>query len=244
MCVEAGAAGSGGGAPCGCLPSPLLRPFPKKPPHVSPYGRPTGEFPNLSNTTAAIILAGGRSKRMGKNKALLPLPGNPSFTFIAHLSSTLTSLCPEILIVARNEADAANYTLPDVRVITDKVPDHGPLMGLYSGLNEIHTQRALVVAVDMPFVQPALISFLLSQPPSDSLLVPLVNNIPQVLLAIYPRTILPFIKNRLQQGRHDLRSLLEVAPVHYFEEAQLRRIDPPLRSFININTPEELDEIT
>lgn len=180
---------------------------------------------------------------MGKNKALLPLPGNPSLTFIAHLSSTLTSFCPEVLIVARDEADAANYILPDVRVITDRVPDHGPLMGLYSGLNAIQAQHALVVAVDMPFVRPALISFLLSQPPSDSLLVPLVNNIPQVLLAIYPRNILPFIENRLQQGRHDLRSLLEVAPVRYIEEAQLRRVDPALRSFVNVNTPEELDEI-
>src|SRR5207237_7538355 len=123
--------------------------------------------------------------------------------------------------------------------ITDKAPDNGPLMGLYSGLSAIHAQHALVIAVDMPFVQPALISFLLSQSLSDSLLVPLVNNIPQVLLAIYPRTILPLIETRLQQGRHDLRSLLEVAPVHYIEEAQLRKVDPQLRSFVNVNTREE-----
>ena len=180
---------------------------------------------------------------MGKNKALLPLPGNPSLSFIAYLSSTLASLCSEVLIVARDEADAVDYSLPRVRVITDKVPDAGPLMGLYSGLNAIEAERALVVAVDMPFVQPALLSFLLSQPASDELLVPLVSNVPQVLLAVYPRTILPFVEKRLQQGRHDLRSLLEVVPVHYFEEEQLRKVDPTLRSFININTPEELDEV-
>ncbi len=180
---------------------------------------------------------------MGKNKALLPLPSNPSHTFIEHLSTTLTSLCPEVLIVARDKADAANYALPGIDVITDKVPDHGPLMGLYSGLSTIHAQQALVIAVDMPFVQPALLSFLLSQPPSDSLLVPLVNNIPQVLLAIYSRVILPSIEERLQQGRHDLRSLLDIAPVRYIEEAQLRKIDPELRSFVNVNTPEELAEM-
>ena len=201
------------------------------------------EWISVSNTTAAIILVGGRSKRMGKNKALLPLPGDPSLTFIGYLSSTLSSLCSEVLIVARDEADAVGYTALDARVITDKVPGHGPLMGLYSGLNAIYAQRALVVAVDMPFVQPALVSFLLSQAPSDSLLVPLVNNIPQVLLAVYPRTILPVIESCLQQGRHDLRSLLEVAPVQYIEEEQLRRIDPTLRSFVNVNTPEELGEI-
>jgi len=197
---------------------------------------------SLSETTAAIILAGGHSKRMGKNKALLPLPSNSSRTFIEHLSSILIPFCPEVLIVARNEADAANYSLPDTHVVTDKVPDQGPLMGLYSGLSAIHAQYALVIAVDMPFVQPTLVSFLLSQPPSDSLLVPLVNNIPQVLLAVYPRTILPLIEERLHQGRHDLRCLLEIAPVHYIEEAQLRKVDPQLRSFVNINTPEELRE--
>jgi molybdopterin-guanine dinucleotide biosynthesis protein A len=120
------------------------------------------------------------------------------------------------------------------------VPDQGPLMGLYSGLSAIHAQRALVVAVDMPFIRPSLVTFLLSQPQSDSLLIPLVNNIPQVLLALYPRTILLFIEQLQQQGRHDPRSLLEVAPVQYIEETRLRSVDPDLRSFININTPEDL----
>ena len=92
----------------------------------------------------------------------------------------------------------------------------------------------------MPFVQPALISFLLDQPLTGSLLVPVVNNIPQVLLSVYPRAILPFIEGRLQEGRCDPRSLLEVAPVHYIDEAQLRQVDPELRSFINVNTPGEL----
>lgn len=180
---------------------------------------------------------------MGKNKALLPLPGNPSFTFIEHLSSMLTSLCPEVLIVARDEADAVNYTLKGVHVITDQLPDHGPLMGLYSGLSATRAQRSLLIAVDMPFVQPTLVSFLLSQPPSKALLIPLVNGVPQVLLAIYPRTVLPLIEDRLRQGRHDLRSLLEVTTVQYIEEEQLRKVDPKLRSFVNVNTPEELREV-
>ena len=113
-------------------------------------------------------------------------------------------------------------------------------MGLCSGLNTMHNSYALVVAVDMPFVQPALLSFLLDQPLTSSLLVPVVNTIPQVLLAIYPREVLPFIERRLQEGRCDPRSLLEVAPVHYIDEAQLRQVDPELRSFINVNTPGEL----
>src|SRR5207248_5405066 len=139
---------------------------------------------------------------------------------------------------------ASGYAFPGVRVLFDKIPDFGPLMGLYSGLSAIRTQRALVFAVDMPFIQPALLSFLLSQPYTPgALLVPMVHNVPQVMLAVYPRSALPLIEKLIQQGRRDLRSLLEVAPVHYIEEAQLRQVDPQLRSFLNVNTPEELRQI-
>jgi molybdopterin-guanine dinucleotide biosynthesis protein A len=100
----------------------------------------------------------------------------------------------------------------------------------------------------MPFVRPELASFLLSQPPTqvdadtfiDTMLVPVVDGMPQVLLAVYPHSILPLIESRLQEGRRDPRSLLEVAPVRYITEAQLREVDPQLRSFVNINTPQDL----
>ena len=181
---------------------------------------------------------------MGRDKALLQLPGNQAVTFIEHLASLLIVSCAETLVVARDQAQAPGYAFPGVHIIFDKTPDHGPLMGLYSGLSAIQTQHALVVAVDMPFVQPALLSFLLSQPLAPhTLLVPVVHDVPQVLLAIYPRSVLPLIEELLQQGRRDLRSLLEVAPVQYIAEAQLRQFDPRLRSFININTPEELQGI-
>jgi len=194
-----------------------------------------------STQTSGIILAGGSSSRMGKNKALLPLPGNQAVTFLEHLVSLLEEFCSETLIVARDQAHAQDYVFPGARVTIDETPGIGPLMGLYSGLSAIQTARALIVAVDLPFVQRALLSFLLSLPlPADTLLVPLVYNIPQVLLALYPRSILPVVKEQLLQGRRDLRCLLKVAPVQFVEEARLLQIDPQLRSFVNINTPEEL----
>ena len=183
---------------------------------------------------------------MGKDKARLSLPGNQAVTFVEHLASILIACCTEVLIVARDQAQAADYSLPGVRAAYDKVPGYGPLMGLYSGLSEIHTPHALVLAVDMPFVQPAMVSLLLTHVQAldtDTLLVPLVNNVPQVLLAVYPRSILPSIEQRIQQGRRDLRCLLEAAHVQYIEEAQLREVDPQLRSFVNINTPGELREV-
>jgi molybdenum cofactor guanylyltransferase len=197
-----------------------------------------------STKTSGIILAGGSSSRMGTNKALLSLPGHHAVTFVERLVSVLKASCSETLIVARDQDQARDYVFPGVRVTFDETPGIGPLMGLYSGLSTIQTTHALIVAVDLPYVQPALLSFLLSQPlPADTLLVPLIHNIPQVLLALYPRSILPLVKEQLLQGRRDVRCLLQIVPVQFIEEAQLLKVDPQLRSFININTPEELREL-
>lgn len=181
---------------------------------------------------------------MGKNKALLPLPGKKGLKFVENLVSLLDECCSETLIVARDNEQAQEYVFPRVRVIIDETPGIGPLMGVYSGLGAIHSARALVVAVDLPYIQPALLSFLLSQPlTGDTLLIPMVHEIPQVLLGIYPRSILPIVKEQLQQGRRDVRCLLKLVPVQYMGEAQLLLVDPELRSFTNINTPEDLQEL-
>jgi molybdopterin-guanine dinucleotide biosynthesis protein A len=181
---------------------------------------------------------------MGANKALLPLPGWPSETFLSHLISTLAPLCAEVLVVARDAAQFTDVALPAARVILDEQPGGGPLMGLFSGLKAMQSTTALVVAVDMPFVQPALLAFLLSQyqEQEHTLLVPVVAGVPQVLLALYPRSILPLIESLLQQGKRAPRELLAVAPVRYIEEARLREVDPQLRSFVGINTPEDLTQ--
>ena len=177
---------------------------------------------------------------MGTDKALLPLAHTPHRTFLAHLAATLSPLCDELLLVARDEQQAAQYSsAADIRIVTDIVPDSGPLMGIYTGLNATQAAKSLVVAVDMPFVQPALVAWLLDSASTTVLTVPVVNEVPQVLFAIYPRSLLPQIEANIAQGRRAPRSLLTTAPIHYIGETQLRAIDPQLRSFININTPED-----
>ncbi len=204
---------------------------------------------------------------MGKDKGLLPLSpptadgencaGEERMSFAGHLLATLAPLCRETLLVVRDAEQAADYApivdawqgQPPVRLVMDREQDIGPLMGLYSGLSAMQSARALVVAIDMPYVQPELAAFLLSQPHTDehtseeTLLIPVVAGMPQVLLAVYPRSILPLIEARLHEGRRDPRSLLAMAPVRYIEEAQLRQVDPQLRSFINMNTPEDLTHL-
>ncbi len=112
-------------------------------------------------------------------------------------------------------------------------------MGLYSGLQAISCSHALVLAVDLPFVHPELLTWLRAFPLADEALVPRVQGIPQVLLARYPRSFLPTIAACLRAGRRDPRALLDHAPVRFLEEEQVRAVDPELRSFVNINTPED-----
>jgi molybdenum cofactor guanylyltransferase len=182
---------------------------------------------------------------MGRDKALLPLPGSGQETFLEHIVTVLTPLCHEVMLVARDDAQAAAYAqlVPaHVRIVTDRIPDSGPLMGLYSGLSAIQSSHALVMAVDMPFIQPGLVSFLLAQPLDEAIILPIVQENPQVMLAVYPRSILPIVEKCLEDRMRGPRALLQKVPVCYVEEARLREIDPQLRSFVNINRPEELQE--
>lgn len=203
--------------------------------------------PGRGPTVAGIILAGGRSRRMGTDKALLPTPAQTSRTFVEHLAGLLSAHCTEVLLVARDETSSQQYSSISPqqpwRLVYDQLPDQGPLMGLASGLRATTASHALVVAVDLPFVQPALLAWLGDFPLTDELIVPRVQGIPQVLLARYPRAILPTVESCLRDGRRDPRALLERAPVRFLEEEQLREVDPELRSFVNVNTPEDFATI-
>ena len=197
---------------------------------------------------AGIILVGGQSRRMGQNKALLLMPGQASLTFVEYLASLLAEMCGEVVLVARDQASGQRYLsfadAPRWRQVYDQVPGIGPLMGLLSGLQAASFSHALVLAVDLPFVEPALLTWLCHFPLTDEVLVPRVQGIPQVLLARYPRSVLPVIKQCISNGRRDPQSLLDKVPVHFLEEEQLRLFDPELRSFRNLNTPEDLAHAT
>lgn len=218
-------------------------------PHSIPNGETELAFvsssPDVARGVAGIILAGGRSRRMGTNKAMLPVPGAISRTFVEQLATLLAAMCPEVLLVARDETSGQEYSsLSSVcwRLVYDHIPDQGPLMGLASGLRATTLSHALVMAVDLPCVQPTLLAWLAALPLTDEILIPRVHGIPQVLLARYPRAILPTIEACLREGRRDPRALLDRAPVRFLEEEQLRVTDPELRSFMNVNTPEDFEQ--
>lgn len=189
---------------------------------------------------SGIILAGGRSRRMGTDKALLPFPDPYECrSFLEQLIHVLKRCCSEVIVVARDQEQASRYAHVGAQTVLDTLPGGGPLVGLASGLQAISTDSALLVAVDMPFVTPQLLAYMLLHYQEGVMLIPLVNGHPQVTLAIYPRSLLPIIEDRIGQGRRDLRSLLDVAPVSYIDGEELRVVDPQLQSFTRVNTPEE-----
>ncbi|HEY0756662.1 MAG TPA: NTP transferase domain-containing protein, partial [Ktedonobacteraceae bacterium] len=107
---------------------------------------------SITPDVAGLLLAGGRSSRMGSNKALLALPEGSACTFVERLASLLSEICAETFLVTRDEINAREYVFasPDakVRLIYDHIPDQGPLMALYSGLQATSCSHTLVLAVD------------------------------------------------------------------------------------------------
>ncbi|EKP95634.1 molybdenum cofactor guanylyltransferase [Thermaerobacter subterraneus] len=193
---------------------------------------------------AGVILAGGLSRRMGRDKALLPTPDGP---LIVHLASILASFCAQVLVVDRPPGRYGGLGLP---LVLDRYPGRGPLAGLHAGLEAMAYPYGLFVACDMPGLTPAVGRFLLGEAlaaaaagdPPDAV-VPLRDGRPEPLLAVYSRCLAPRARRRLEQGGGPLRSLLDEPDLRvlWVTEDRLRQIDPALSSLTNLNTPDDWD---
>lgn len=170
----------------------------------------------------------------GSDKAQLVLDRRP---LIERTVELLTNCFRQVLIVAPPQR---NYLYPGVTLVSDEQPRCGPLMGLYSGLRASRHQLNFVMGCDMPFVSETLIHLLIAEATKADVVVPIVRGFREPLLAVYNKTALPFIKNRLDAGQRKMVSFLDQVNVCEIAEQRLRTVDPHLRSFININTPEDL----
>lgn len=182
-----------------------------------------------------IVLAGGAGTRLGGvNKALVEVGGR---RVIDRLLEALRPLGAEIVLV-NNDGSLAG--LPGTRVVTDVEPGAGALMGLYSGLRAVRTPLATVTACDMPFVSTAVLRALIALAPGYDAVVPLVDDRPEPLHAVYRTTCLPAIEVALAAGRKRLIAFFDDVRVRYVPQVALRAWDPDGRSFLNINRPEDL----
>lgn len=182
----------------------------------------------------AIILAGGRSTRMGENKAFLPFGDRPL------IHRVLDELRPHFddLILVTNEPERY-FALQDLRVVSDVEPHQGPLGGIFAGLLASRGRHNLVVSCDMPFLNHLLLDYLWSLRTWGDVVVPLTHEALAPTCAIYDRQVLPTLHAALQAGERKVMALYPQLRVHYVREDELLPYDPELRSFRNVNTPED-----
>jgi molybdopterin-guanine dinucleotide biosynthesis protein A len=191
---------------------------------------------------ALIVNAGGASRRMGQNKALLTTPaGSP---LVVYLVRRLAVLAAAPLIVVANDPAVAQAIPNDLGaiVVADRWQERGPLGGLASGL-ALCPGWAVVVACDMPLVDPALVGYLVdlanANVETQDAVVPHVGGHAQVFHALYHRRCLPAMFTQVEAGRLAVQAALDYLRVRWVEESELTNRGYALTSFLNINTPEE-----
>jgi molybdopterin-guanine dinucleotide biosynthesis protein A len=194
--------------------------------------------PHLNGTSEAtgVILAGGESRRMGRDKLPLIVGGKPLLDGVCLI---LASHCDEILVVGEG-----GYAPAGARCIPDLRPGRqGPLAGIEAGLLAARHRAVFVAAGDMPFLTGDLAGYLLGLLSDDvPAVVPDSGSQLHPLCAAYGREVRPAVSVALDRGIRSVRELLEAMPnVRYVHEEELRRFGDPDLLLTNVNSPKDLE---
>lgn len=187
-----------------------------------------------------VILAGGRSTRFGRDKGLAEWRGR---RLVDHVRERLSFCGTEPVLVLRPEQDQSGWG--GFTVVHDELDRHeGPLRGVIRGLAACMTDWALVVACDQPLVNPDLLLALRqSASANDQVLLPEWQGRLQPLTGLYPVTAGPLLEQCSADGEQSLiRALIKIG-FRVFPEQECRRIDPRGLGFLNVNRPEQLDQL-
>jgi len=206
----------------------------------------------MNKDMAAVVLAGGASERMGREKALLTLPnGRTSLQTILHTARMVAS---PVLLAVDTPAHAerlCHYLPPPLPpLVFDTSPGGGPLAALAGAMRAVQTPAILALAVDTPLMEPAVLRLLLAALATMpcgtvEIVLPVIDGMPQPLPALYATALAERIEHLLRTGRSALRAIIEepTTPVYLVDEPRLRSVDPHLRSFTTSNTPAEWEAL-
>jgi molybdopterin-guanine dinucleotide biosynthesis protein A len=188
---------------------------------------------------AAAIIAGGAATRMGgANKARLEVEGR---SIAARQLEALRREFGRVVVVAN---DPGPWTELGVEVHADVYPGAGPLAGIHAALVATAEAAGVVcVAGDMPFLAPAILALLRDHAPEADAVVPRVGGFPEPLLARYGRRCSQVIEARLRVGARAVHEIFAAVTTAWLDEPALRAADPALRSFTNVNTPDDLARV-
>lgn len=197
---------------------------------------PADRAGRIKNVTG-VILAGGRSSRYGRNKALVELDHVP---LIERVLRVMTSIFDDVVLIT-NTPDEYDYL--KIPMFPDMIKGLGPLGGIYTGLKVLSKPSAFFVACDMPFLNPILIRHMLAVKEGYDVVVPRICGKIEALHGLYSRRCLSSIERQLASGSYQILRFFSAVTVRFVDEDEVRRWDPDLRSFLNINTPEELRQL-
>ncbi|MEE8636523.1 MAG: molybdenum cofactor guanylyltransferase [Dehalococcoidia bacterium] len=186
----------------------------------------------------SIVLAGGRSLRLGRSKALQAIQGK---SLIQWVVDRLAMLSTEIIIVtARGEAIPCSSAVR-IKTVADIYPAKGTLVGIHSGLIASSSSQAIVVGCDMPFLSVRLLEYM-SQTLADSdVALPRIGEMVEPLCAVYSKNCLAPIQELLDQNELRISRLFGMVKVRYIDEDDIDSFDPEHLSFFNVNSQVDLD---
>jgi molybdenum cofactor guanylyltransferase len=188
---------------------------------------------------SCIVLAGGKSKRLGRNK-LVETIGNQSL--LERVVSCLLLLKSEIIVVAAQDSSLPQLTNNSrLKLVTDIYPKRGSLGGLYTGLFNSKSFYNLVVACDMPFLNLALLRYMIEQAPGFDVVVPRIKEVYEPLHAIYSKNCQNPLELLIEQDRFSILELYPMVKVKHLGNEEIDRFDPRHLSFFNINTEADLN---
>ncbi|MDI6816331.1 MAG: formate dehydrogenase accessory sulfurtransferase FdhD [Actinomycetota bacterium] len=185
---------------------------------------------------AAIILAGGRSSRMGRDKNLVEFDGEP---LLLRAVNNLAALFSEVIVVA-NQPIPLEVT--GAKVVRDAVANRGPLGGIGTGLKESSHETNFVLAVDMPFADPQVIRYLAGLTGKADIVVPRTAGGLEPLFAFYGKRCLPAIDEVLARGERKVAAIFPRLNVWIVGSSELAHLEGADVSFVNINTSHDLDK--
>ncbi len=185
----------------------------------------------------AVILAGGKSSRLGHNKALQRIGDR---TLIQRVVDRLGTVSSEIIVVTADGTEISVSSAVSLRTVADVHIGRGPLVGLYSGLAASTCQQAVVVGCDMPFISVGLLEYMSQLSSSFDVVVPRIEDKVEPLCAVYSRSCLPAVGELLERDELRINRLFNMVKVRYVGEAEINRFDPRHLSFFNINSRADL----
>lgn len=181
-----------------------------------------------------VILSGGKNRRMGENKAFLPVNGE---RLIDRTVRLFRAVFQEVIIVTSSPTD---YLDQDAAIVTDILPEKGALGGIYTGLFYARDEYAFIAACDMPFMNRAFLEYMISHTEGYDIIVPTPSDGLQPLHAVYARRCLPVIRGLIERDRLKITGFYPGHRLLKLSPEVIRSFDPEGRMFLNVNTPEDL----